>query len=289
MTTTLALTFDQLDAGITAGVPGRARTDIVSTGPAGTRAYEVQITISGVPDGATADIALLDEPPDSNPLLKQVDGLNWTLGFDKDCWGPFRVRCRATSSGVVLQSVARRISIRSPNAGLAYPANAERVDPNATSVASVQSVELTEMNEGGTNRPLVDFHRALVEKIEEVAAGGGAQLASLTAVNADSPITPGVIWMVDASTTAVTLTMVELAGVAPHLLRFGVKIVDGAGTHHCHVVTQGSDSIEIRGGAPLVSQDVDLGGLQGAYYEWFYDAAEHIWRQCAELTGTTGA
>lgn len=175
--TDLALTFDQVDAGIPAGIEGRARTDIASTGPEGARAYPVQILVTNIPVGATAIVSLLDEPPNSNPLLTQLDEENWTLEFDKGAWGPFRVRVVALNGGNVVASVARRISIRSPVLSLAYPANAERTDPNATSTPTVQSVALTEMNEGGTNRPLVDFHRELVEAVE---AGGGGGLPNVT-------------------------------------------------------------------------------------------------------------
>jgi len=171
----LTLTFDQSGAGTPAGQPDRARTDIVSTGPTGTRAHAVTITIAGIPATATADITLLDEPPASNPLLTQLSPTQWTLVFDKACYGPFRVRSRASIGTTVVASVARRISIRSPTLGIAYPALAERTDPNAQAVATAPSVALTEMNEGGTNRAVVDFHRDLVETIEavSVALGGG--------------------------------------------------------------------------------------------------------------------
>lgn len=187
----LTLTFDQTGAGIPAGQVDRARTDIVSTGPVGTRAYPVQITIGSVPVGATADLALLDEAPGSNPLLEQVDATHWTLTFDKDCWGPFRVRSRANRDGQVLESVVRRISIRSPRRGMHYPALSERTDPGATSVPTVPSVALTEMNEGSTNRSRVDYDRAVVEEIERIdqlafeeIADHGAQHAS----NGSDPI-----------------------------------------------------------------------------------------------------
>jgi hypothetical protein len=170
----LTLTFDQPDAGIPAGVTDRARTDLVTSGFGETgRAYLVLITIGGVPDGATADLVLLDEPPSSNPLLTQISPTLWRLEFDTGAWGPFRFRCRAISSGTVLQSVSRRCSVRSPKLALQYPANAERVDPNASITASVQSVALTEMNEGGTNRPLTDFYRELIERVEAAVSDGG--------------------------------------------------------------------------------------------------------------------
>jgi hypothetical protein len=169
MPTALTLTFDQ--TGLTPGVVDRARTDISSLASESGRAFPVTITIDGIPDAATADIELLDEPPSSNPLLTQVSATVWRLEFDAGVWGPFRVRCRAVNSGRVVASVTRRISIRSPNVGIAYPANAERIDPGASSVASAPSVALTEMNEGGTNRPIVDFHRELVEHVEALAVG----------------------------------------------------------------------------------------------------------------------
>lgn len=169
----LTLTFDQPDAGIAAGVVDRARTDLVTLGAAESeRAYGVLITVGGVPDGATADIALLDEPPGSNPLLTPVSPTVWRLEFTKGAWGPFRVRARAISSGAVLSSVTRRCSVRSPKLGFQYPSNAERIDPNASLVASVQSVALTEMNEGGTNRALTDFYREMIERIEAAIADG---------------------------------------------------------------------------------------------------------------------
>jgi len=147
---TLTLTFDQPDAGLPAGQTDRARTDIQSTGPSDSaRAYAVLIAVGGVPDGASADVALLDEPPGANPLLTQLSPSSWQLEFDKGCWGPFRVRARALLSDTVLASVVRRISIRSPQLGFQYPANAERTDPAATSVATAPSVALTEMNERG--------------------------------------------------------------------------------------------------------------------------------------------
>lgn len=169
----LTLTFDQPDAAIPAGVVDRARTDLVPAGFAESeRAYVVMITVGGVPDGATADLALLDEPPSSNPLLTPVSPTVWRLEFDKGSWGPFRVRARATSGGAVLSSVTRRCSVRSPKLSLQYPANAERIDPAATSVSSVQSVALTEMNEGGTNRAITAFYRELIERIEAAISDG---------------------------------------------------------------------------------------------------------------------
>jgi hypothetical protein len=192
--TTLTLTFDQPDAGIPAGVVDRARTDISSAAVGDSpRAAEVIITIGGIPDGATCDVVLLDEPPGSNPLLTQDSATQWRLAFDAGCWGPFRIRCRAVVSNVVVQSVVRRISIRSPHLSMQYPANAERTDPNATKDATVQSVQLTEMNEGGTNRPLVDFHRATVEMLEAIytllgpliGGGGGGGGASSTRKSID--------------------------------------------------------------------------------------------------------
>jgi hypothetical protein len=169
----LTLTFDQADAGLPAGVTDRARTDLVSTGLDEVDvAYPVVINVGGVPDGASADIALLDEPPGAQPLLTQQSATQWRLEFKQGVWGPFRVRARAISSGHVLESVTRRCSIRSPKLGLQYPANAERIDPNASSVSSVQSVALTEMNEGGTNRALVDFYREMIERVEAAIADG---------------------------------------------------------------------------------------------------------------------
>jgi len=170
----LTLTFDQVDAGIPAGSVDRGRTDIKSTGAvAATRAHTVTITVGNIPTGALVDVVLLDEPPNSNPLLTQLAPETWTLEFDIGCWGPFRVRVTATASGQVVSSVTRRISIRSPGYHIDYPGLAERYDPNATLVPTVPSVELTEMNEGSTNRPLVDFHRQMVEAIEGGVGGGG--------------------------------------------------------------------------------------------------------------------
>lgn len=169
----LTLTFDQPDAGIPAGEVDRGRTDLVTDGFAeAERAYVLMIAVGGVPDGSTADLALLDEPPNSNPLLTQVSPTLWHLEFDKGAWGPFRFRARALSSGSVLSSVTRRCSVRSPRLDLQYPANAERIDPNASNVASAPSVALTEMNEGGTNRSLVDFYRELIERVEAAISDG---------------------------------------------------------------------------------------------------------------------
>ena len=170
----ITLTFDQPDAGIPAGAVDRGRTDIKSTGAiAATRAYPVTITVGSIPTGALVDVVLLDEPPNSNPLLTELAPETWTLEYDVGCWGPFRVRVTATASGEVVSSVTRRISIRSPGYHIDYPGLAERYDPNATLVPTVPSVEQTEMNEGSTNRPLVDFHRQMVEAIETGGSGGG--------------------------------------------------------------------------------------------------------------------
>ena len=170
----ITLTFDQPGAGIPAGGIDRGRTDIKSTGAiAATRAYPVTITVGSIPTGALVDVVLLDEPPNSNPLLTELAPETWTLEFDVGCWGPFRVRVTATASGEVVSSVTRRISIRSPGYHIDYPGLAERFDPNATAVPTVPSVQLTEMNEGSTNRPLVDFHRQVVEAIEGGVGGGG--------------------------------------------------------------------------------------------------------------------
>ena len=170
----ITLTFDQVDAGIPAGSVDRGRTDIKSTGAvAATRAHTVTITVGNIPTGALVDVVLLDEPPNSNPLLTQLAPETWALEFDIGCWGPFRVRVTATASGQVVSSVTRRISIRSPGYHIDYPGLAERYDPNATLVPTVPSVELTEMNEGSTKRPLVDFHRQMVEAIEGGVGGGG--------------------------------------------------------------------------------------------------------------------
>lgn len=185
---TLTLTFDQPGAGIAAGQTDRARTDIKSTGPTGTRAYPITITVGGVPDGASADVALLDEPPSSNPTLTPVSPTTWSLTFDKGAWGPFRVRARALSSGAVLASVTRRISIRSPILGFQYPANAERTDPGATSVATDPSVALTEMNEGGTNNSLAAFHREVITKVESAVSDGGIAEPPLYTKLADASI-----------------------------------------------------------------------------------------------------
>lgn len=185
---TLTLTFDQPGAGIAAGQNDRARTDIKSTGPTGSRAYPITITVGGVPDGASADVALLDEPPSSNPTLTPVSPTTWSLAFDKGAWGPFRVRARALSSGAVLASVTRRISIRSPILGFQYPANAERTDPGATSVATDPSVALTEMNEGGTNNSLAAFHREVITKVEAAVTDGGIAEPPLYTKLADASI-----------------------------------------------------------------------------------------------------
>jgi len=171
---TITLTFDQAGAGIPAGSVDRGRTDIKSTGAiAATRAYPVTITIGNIPPTSTIDVLLLDEPPNSNPLLTQLSSETWTLEFDVGCWGPFRVRVTATINDAVVASVTRRISIRSPGYHIAYPALSERTDPNATAVPTTPSVEITEMNEGSTNRPIVDFHRELVEALEGTSGGGG--------------------------------------------------------------------------------------------------------------------
>jgi len=170
----ITLTFNQDGAGIPAGSVDRGRTDIKSTGAIGDpRAYPVTITIGNIPATATVDVLLLDEPPESNPLLTELAPETWQLEFDVGCWGPFRVRVTATIADAVVGSVTRRISIRSPGYHIDYPALAERYDPNATAVPTVPSVELTEMNEGSTNRPLVDFHRQLLEAIEGTSGGGG--------------------------------------------------------------------------------------------------------------------
>lgn len=280
---TLQLTFDQTTLG-TAGVAGRARTDILSTGPVGTRAYEVQIAISGVPDGATADIVLLDEPPSSNPLLTQVDPLNWTLAFDKDCWGPFRVRCRAVNAGAVVQSVTRRISIRSPVLGIAYPANAERIDPNASSVATVQSVALTEMNEGGTNRPLVDFYRQVVEALEGAGGGGGGALLFLPGIVVDAAADLALGGITRAALTDHNVVLTVPAGAEGD--RFGVKLVASAGDgppYTLRLAATGTDLFENPGDNTFVSP-IDLGNLPGLYVEFLFDAVtgngdgEGIWQ-----------
>ena len=170
----ITLTFDQPDAGIPAGSVDRGRTDIKSTGPIGSpRAHPVTITVGNIPTAALVDVVLLDEPPGANPLLTELAPETWQLEFDVGCWGPFRVRVTATASDAVVSSVTRRISIRSPGYHIDYPGLAERYDPNATAVPTVPSVEITEMNEGSTNRPLVDFHRQLVVAIEGGVGGGG--------------------------------------------------------------------------------------------------------------------
>jgi hypothetical protein len=170
----ITLTFDQPGSGIPSGSIDRGRTDIKNTGPVGSpRAHPVTITVGSIPPAALVDVVLLDEPPGANPLLTELAPDTWTLEFDVGCWGPFRVRVTATASGDVVSSVTRRISIRSPGYHIDYPGLAERYDPNATLVPTVPSVELTEMNEGSTNRPLVDFHRQMVEAIEGGGSGGG--------------------------------------------------------------------------------------------------------------------
>jgi hypothetical protein len=170
----ITLTFDQPDAGIPAGSVDRGRTDIKSTGAIGSpRAHPVTITVGNIPTAALVDVVLLDEPPGANPLLTELAPETWRLEFDVGCWGPFRVRVTATASDAVVSSVTRRISIRSPGYHIDYPGLAERYDPNATAVPTVPSVEITEMNEGSTNRPLVDFHRQLVVAIEGGVGGGG--------------------------------------------------------------------------------------------------------------------
>ncbi len=220
--TTLNLTFDQPGAGIPAGIADRARTDLVSTGPGGGRAYEVQITIAGVATGATADIVLLDEPPGANPLLTQLSDEQWKLEFDAGCWGPFRVRCRAMLSGRVLESVTRRVSIRSPQLHMDYPALGERTDPSATAIATAPSTALTEMNEGGTNRPLVDFYRAVVEQLEANAGGGSAPVKRFVEVDW---CLPGEL---PANYTVVTTPQLSLSasGSTPTMPAF-----DGAGSY----------------------------------------------------------
>lgn len=166
MASTLTLTFDQSPAGIPAGVVDRGRTDLVSTGPAGTRAYTVTLTVGSIADASTVDMQILDQPPSSNPVLTQLTSSTWSLVFDKAVYGPFRIRARAVRGGQVVDSVVRRASIRSPSLGLAYPANAERFDPDPAFLPTTNSVRLTEMNEGGTNRPLVEFWRSLVARLE---------------------------------------------------------------------------------------------------------------------------
>lgn len=244
MPTNLTLTFDQ--DGLTAGIVDRARTDLVSTGTEGGRAIPLQIAIGGVPDGATADIELLDEPPGANPLLTQLTDTTWKLEFDPDVWGPFRVRARAVNSGRVVASVTRRVSIRSPGVGIAYPANAERVDPNASAVASVTSVALTEMNEGGTNRPIVDFHRALIEHIEEVAAGSVDPVARSAAASALSAASTAQASASAASSAASAAQSTANAAVPKSL--YDANTVLAATVNDTPVpITMGPSTIFIRG------------------------------------------
>lgn len=225
----LSLTFDQTGAGIPAGQVDRARTDIVSTGPAGTRAYPVQITIGSVPVGATADLALLDEAPDSNPLLEQVDATHWTLTFDKDCYGPFRIRSRANRDGVVVESVVRRITIRSPRLSLQYPALSERTDPGATNVPTVPSVALTEMNEGGTNRSRVDFDRQMVDALEamdEAVEGVETGSGFLVGGDLDGTVSDAEVIAL-RETTAAVRTRIALASIpdGKYVKRVGTELV----------------------------------------------------------------
>jgi hypothetical protein len=165
----LTLTFNQ--EFLPPGGTDQGRTDIYSDIGAAGRAHAVQIGVAGIPDGSTIELVLLDEPPGASPLLTQLSQELWTLDFLLGCWGPFRIRCNAVVGGVVVDSVTRRISIRSPGYALQYPALAERTDPNAQLVATVPSIDLTEMNEGATNRPLVDFHREVCETLESIGAG----------------------------------------------------------------------------------------------------------------------
>jgi hypothetical protein len=277
--TALTLTFDQVDAGIPAGQLDRARTDIVSTGPVEGRAYAVTISIGGIPDGATADLTLLDEPPDSNPLLTQDSPTAWTLQFDQGCWGPFRVRCRAVSNGAVVASVTRRCSIRSPLLGLEYPANAERTDPNANLVASVASVELTEMNEGGKNRPLVDFYRAVVAQLEGEAGHAGLAVAP-GRLTEDASVDPGHIHVVDATEVAGNITLTLAIGIAGQ--RFGLK-VRGVQSFHVAVISiDDEQQIEPRPG--FVGVEIPM--LDGAYCEWVLDSTAERWVLVANLAGS---
>lgn len=224
----LTLTFDQ--AGLTPGIEDRARTDIVSTASEGGRALPITITIGGIPDGATADLELLDEPPGSNPLLTQVDEQTWRLDFDPGVWGPFRVRSRAVNSGRVVASVARRISIRSPSVGIAYPANAERIDPNATSDASVESVALTEMNEGGTNRPLVDFYRAVVEQLETAADGGVVDATARSAAAAAQSTATSAASTASTAASAASAAAATANAALPESLYGADSVVVGNGS-----------------------------------------------------------
>jgi len=165
----LTLTFNQ--EFLPPGGNDQGRTDIYSDVGAAGRANAVQISVGGIPDASTIELVLLDEAPGSSPLLTQLSPELWTLDFLLGCWGPFRLRCNAVVGGVVVDSVTRRISVRSPGYALQYPALSERTDPNAQLVATVPSIDITEMNEGATNRPLVDFHREVVETLESIGAG----------------------------------------------------------------------------------------------------------------------
>lgn len=187
----LTLTFNQ--AGLPLGAVDRGRTDILAN------ETPVTITVGSIPDGSLVELTILDEPPGSSPSLSSSSPADWTLTFAAACWGPFRIRATATIGQDVVSAVTRRISIRSPELGIDYPALAERTDPNATSVPTVPSVQLTEMNEGETNRPLVNFHRQLLAAVDNMAAsGGGGGGGSATALrttgasvnvsNADPPV-----------------------------------------------------------------------------------------------------
>lgn len=162
----LTLTFDQPGSGLPAGVTDRSRTDIVNTGPAGTRAWTITITVGSIPASSTVDIALLDRPPSANAALTQLSATSWSLAFDKAVYGPFRVRARARSGGLVVDQCTRRLTIRSSLHLLEYPALSEQQDPNAVVIAGADSIALTEANEAGTNNPLTRFYRQLVAKFE---------------------------------------------------------------------------------------------------------------------------
>ena len=119
------MTIDQ--AGLSAGVPGRARTDGLATG--------ALVTITNTGSAQTTRVRLLWVPPeDTNARvsLTQVSTHVWRFTPLASAYGSYRIEL-TTDLGLATESTQIRIfGIRLPDSGLLVPAANESADSRAT-------------------------------------------------------------------------------------------------------------------------------------------------------------
>lgn len=140
----------QIDqVGLPAGVPGKARTDGLSTG--------ALVTLTSTGAAQTVLFELLWVPPDDTSALTtftQISPTQWTFTPTAGVWGSYRIRL-TVDKGLGSQRISKHIfGIRAPISNLLVPAANEGSNPLATvTTQTPENIELSENNEPTVNFP----------------------------------------------------------------------------------------------------------------------------------------